>query len=54
MILHPEKLAETLAAVYHASFAELRDINTPEGFMPIFTGIFGEKVAKEMMIKVSS
>ena len=52
-VQHPERLAETLAAIYHASFAEQKEVHTPETVMPIFEKIFGNKETKEIMAKVS-
>ena len=49
---HPEKLADTLAAIYHASFAELKEVHTPEGLVPILETIFGEMETKEILTKV--
>lgn len=49
---HPEKLADTLAAIYHASFAELKEVHTLEGLMPILETIFGEMETKEILTKV--
>ncbi len=50
--LHPERLAGTLAAIYHASFVELKEVHTPEGLMPILEKIFGEEGTKEILTKV--
>lgn len=49
---YPERLADTLAAIYHASFAELKEVHTPEGLMPILETIFGEMETKEILTKV--
>ena len=49
---HPERLADTLAAIYHASFAELKEVHTPEDLRPILETIFGEKETKEILTKV--
>lgn len=51
-ILHPQRLAETLAAVFHASFAEQKQVHTPESLTPIFEKIFGEEGTKEILTKV--
>lgn len=51
-ILHPERLADTLAAIYHASFAEQKEVHTPERFVPIFEKIFGTEETKEILTKV--
>lgn len=48
---HPESLADTLAAIYHASFAEQKEVHTPESLMPIFEKIFGEEGTKEILAK---
>lgn len=50
--MRPERLADTLAAIYHASFAEQKEIHTPEGLMPILEKIFGEEGTKEILTKV--
>ena len=50
---HPERLAEALAAIYHASFVEQKEVHTPETVMPIFEKIFGDKETKEIMAKVN-
>jgi len=52
--LHPERLAGTLAAIYHASFVELKEVHTPEGLMPILEKIFGEEGTKEILTKSTS
>lgn len=49
----PEKLADTLAAIYHASFAELKEVHTPESLMPILAKVFGERESREIVTKVS-
>ena len=51
---HPERLAEALAAIYHASFAEHKEVHTPETLMPIFEKIFGDKETEEIMAKVNT
>ncbi|KAF6227130.1 hypothetical protein HO133_008571 [Letharia lupina] len=53
-ILHPQRLAESLAAVFHASFAEHRQVHTPESLTPIFEKIFGEEGTKEILTKSTS
>ena len=52
-ILHPDKLVDTLAAIYHASFAERKEIHSPEGLMPILDKIYGKEETKEILTKVS-
>jgi len=52
--MRPERLADTLAAIYHASFAEQKEIHTPEGLMPILEKIFGEEGTKEILTKSTS
>ena len=52
-ILHPERLADALAAIYHASFAEQKEVHTPESLMPILQKIFGEEGTREILTKVS-
>lgn len=52
-ILHPEKLADTIAAIYHVSFVAQKEVHTPESLMPILQQIFGEEETKEILIKVS-
>lgn len=51
-MMHPQKLADTLAAIYHASFAEQKEVHTPESLMPILENIFGDEGTKEILIKV--
>ena len=46
---YPERLADTLAAICHASFAEQKEVHTPEGFQTIFEKIFGEAEANEIL-----
>lgn len=50
---HPERLAETLAAIYHTSFAERKEVHTLETVMPVFEKIFGDKESREIMEKVN-
>lgn len=52
-LLHPERLAETFATLYHMSFVEREDIHTLDLIGPVFSKIFGETQAKEILIKVS-
>ena len=49
---NPERMAEALAAIYHASFVEQKEVHTRETVMPIFEKIFGDKETKEIMAKV--
>ena len=51
-LLHPERLAETFATLYHMSFVERKAIHTLELIEPIFSKIFGEAQAKEILTKV--
>lgn len=50
--MRPERLVDTLAAIYHASFAEQKEVHTLEGLMPILEKIFGEEGTKEILTKV--
>ena len=52
-ILHPEKLADTIAAIYHASFVAQKEVHTPESLMPILQKIFGEEETKGILKKAS-
>lgn len=52
-LLHPEQLAETIDALFLSSFAEHKEIHTPESQLPILTKIFGEDGAKEVLAKAS-
>ena len=52
-ILHPERLGDALAAIYHASFAELKEVHTPDRLVPILAKLFGEEGTKEILIKVA-
>ena len=52
-ISHPERLADTIAAIYHASFVAQKEVHTPESLMPILQKIFGEEETKEILIMVS-
>ena len=55
MAVHrPVRLAETLAAIYHASFVEHKDVHTPESLMPILGKIFEEEEIKEILAKVNN
>lgn len=51
-LLYPEKLTETFATLYHMSFAELKDIHTLDLIKPVFSKIFGDSQAKEILTKV--
>ena len=50
-IQHPERLAHTLAAIYHASFAEQKEVHTPKSLMPILQNIFGKEETEEILAK---
>lgn len=52
MLLHPNRLADTIAAIYQASFVEQKEVHTLESLMPLFNKIFGEEVSKEILTKV--
>ncbi len=52
-LLHPERLADTIDALFHSSFAEHKEIHTPDSQLPILTQIFGEKGANEILAKAS-
>ena len=49
---YPERLADILAAIFHASFAEQKEVHTPESFKTIFEKIFGEAETNEILKKV--
>ncbi|CAD6579152.1 MAG: hypothetical protein ASARMPRED_008973 [Alectoria sarmentosa] len=51
---HPERLADTIAAIYHASFTEQKEVHTPENITPIFEKIFGEVGTKEILEESTS
>lgn len=51
-LLHPERLAEIFATLYHMSFVERKDIHTLDLVAPVFSKIFGETQAKEILTKV--
>ena len=50
--LHPQRLVDTIAAVYHASFVEQKEVHTPESLMPILKRLFGEEGTREILAKV--
>lgn len=50
-ILQPERLSDTIAALYHMSFVERQDISTLQSLVPIFGKIFGQDTAKEILTK---
>ncbi len=52
-LLYPERLAETLDVLFHRSFAERKEIHTPESQLPILSKIFGETGAKGILAKAS-
>lgn len=51
-LLHPEKLTETFATLYRMSFVERKDIHTLDLIGPIFSKLFGETQAQEILTKV--
>lgn len=52
-VLHPERLANTIAAIYHASFVEQKEVHTPESLSSILEEILGEGETKEILRMVS-
>ena len=50
--LHPEKLEETIAVVYHSSFVECQEVSTLENMVPVLSKIFSEKETKDVLAKV--
>ena len=40
------------AAIYYASFAERKEVHTPESLMPVLENILGEEATKEILAKV--
>ena len=50
-LLNPEKLTETIAVLYHMSFAEHKEVHTLEVLGPVFERIFGENQAKKLLTK---
>lgn len=54
VLLHPERLADTIAAVFHASFVEHKEVHKPENLIPILEKTFGEEQAKEILTKSTS
>ncbi len=53
-LLKPEQLADTIALLYDASFAKRQDIHILENLNPIFTRLFGEAAAKNILSKATS
>ena len=53
MLLHPEKMQETFAVLYHASFAEHRDVVEKDTLLSLLARVHGEDRAKEIMTKVN-
>lgn len=51
-ILHPEKLVDTVAAIYHASFVEHKEVHTPESLMPLLQKIYGAEGTRDILTKV--
>ena len=51
-VLYPQRLADMFAAIYYASFAERKEVHTPESLMPILEKVFGEEATKEILEKV--
>ena len=51
-LIQPEKLSETIATLYHLSFAERKEVHTLEMLRPVFSRIFGEGQGKEILSKV--
>lgn len=53
-LIAPEKLPETLDAVYKAFWVERKTIQKPATLTPILEEVLGEKLAKDVMEKVRS
>ena len=51
-ILYPERLADTLTAIFHASFVEHKEVHTPESLVPILQKTFGQEETTEILTKV--
>ena len=51
-LMRPESLVSTIAAVYHESFVERRDVHTLESLRPIFNRLIGESDSEEVLAKV--
>ena len=54
MLLTPEKLQETIALLYHASFVEHRDVVDKDTLFALLTRVQGEDGAKDIIAKVES
>ena len=54
MLLTPEKLQETIALLYHASFVEHRDVVDQDTLSTLLARVHGEEEAKKIIIKVES
>lgn len=53
-LLYPQRLAETIATIYDMSFAKRQDVHTSENLLPVFTKLFGDAGAKDVMANVST
>lgn len=51
---HPDKLADSFAALYEAFWIEGKPINNPEVIAPALAKIFGEDETKKIMEKAGS
>ena len=51
-LIRPLQLVDTVAALYHASFAERQEVASLKAISPVFERIFGSSVTKEIMVKV--
>ena len=51
-ILAPERLAEAIAALYHAFFVEKRQIAKVEAFGPVLEAVLGKDLADKVLEKV--
>ena len=49
----PDKFLDVLAALYHASFVERKQISKPDEFMPIFESVIGNEAAAKILAKAS-
>ena len=54
VLLHPQELNTTLNALYHASFAEHKDIVSKDVLSEILATVHGESKSKEIMAKVAT
>lgn len=48
-LFHPEKLADSYAALYEKFWVELEPISKPEVFVPVLQRVLGETDAKEVL-----